>query len=319
MREQDISDAYEYDVALSFAGEDRAYVEKAARLLKERGVRVFYDRYEEVELWGKDLYTHLDDVYRNKARYCIIFVSKHYREKLWTNHERESAQARAFTENEEYILPARFDDTEIPGIRPAVGYIPLRNVAPQEFVELVCQKVGLPEPTNIMPLIPVGLFEEFGARDESEQKEITAIAHYLFSHLKLMDQDERRFVFYLFKYGCPAALPENIHIDLNYLRRLSGWSRQKIRKIIERIECLAFSADIVEDTRHTWAGRPRSAKSYLAKMEVHCTAVDIEAGNITGFLDVMVSSVTEGYCSDCAPNIFCRLDFSALGRPSEID
>lgn len=219
MGEQDRSNAYEYDVALSFAGEDRAYVEKVARLLKERGVGVFYDRYEEVELWGKDLYTHLDDVYRNKARYCIMFISRHYKEKLWTNHERESAQARAFTENEDYVLPARFDDTEIPGIRPTVGYISLKNMAPEEFVELVCLKVGLPKPTNIMPLIPVRLFEELGAVDESERKEVSRIAHYLFSHLKLMDEDERRFVFYLFKHGCPAELPDNMHINLNYLRR----------------------------------------------------------------------------------------------------
>ena len=34
---------YKYDIALSFAGEDREYVEKVATLLKENGVRVFYD------------------------------------------------------------------------------------------------------------------------------------------------------------------------------------------------------------------------------------------------------------------------------------
>ena len=43
---------------------------------------------------GKDLYTHLDDVYQNAARYCVLFVSRDYARKVWTNHERESAQAR---------------------------------------------------------------------------------------------------------------------------------------------------------------------------------------------------------------------------------
>jgi len=37
---------FEYDVALSFAGEDRAYVEKVAKYLKEKSIRVFYDKYE---------------------------------------------------------------------------------------------------------------------------------------------------------------------------------------------------------------------------------------------------------------------------------
>jgi hypothetical protein len=81
----------DYDVALSFAGEDRSYVEQVAEILHSIGIKVFYDRYVEGELWGKDLYTHLDDVYRNKCRYCVMFISQHYKEKLWTNHERESA------------------------------------------------------------------------------------------------------------------------------------------------------------------------------------------------------------------------------------
>ncbi len=99
---------FEYDVCLSFAGEDRPYVKETADHLKEKGIRVFYDEYKRVELWGKDLYSHLADVYQNAARYCVLFVSTNYAHKLWTNHERKNAQARAFLENREYILPVRF-------------------------------------------------------------------------------------------------------------------------------------------------------------------------------------------------------------------
>ena len=59
--------AFEFDVCFSFAGEDRAYVEEVAAKLKSLGVTVFYDRYEQAALWGKDLYVHLDEVYRTKA------------------------------------------------------------------------------------------------------------------------------------------------------------------------------------------------------------------------------------------------------------
>lgn len=114
---------FKYDIVLSFAGEDRAFAEGVARILVSKGVRVFYDRYEDVELWGKDLYTHLDEVYRKLGRYCVMFISENYKERLWTNHERESAQARAFEQNEEYILPVRLDDTEIPGIKGTIGYL----------------------------------------------------------------------------------------------------------------------------------------------------------------------------------------------------
>ena len=132
---------FEYNVALSFAGEDRAYVEKVAKYLKEKGIEVFYDDYEKTKLWGKDLYVHLDEVYQKKARYCVMFLSCHYAEKLWTNHERISAQARAFIEKREYILPARFDNTEIPGIPPTIGYIDLRSLEPEEFGKLIIEKL----------------------------------------------------------------------------------------------------------------------------------------------------------------------------------
>jgi len=124
---------FEYDVALSFAGEDRAYVEKVAKYLKGKGIKFFYDDYEKTKLWGKDLYVYLDEVYQNKAKYCIMFISCHSSEKLWTNHERKGAQARAFTEKREYILFARFDNTEIPGIPRKIGYIDLRSLEPEEL------------------------------------------------------------------------------------------------------------------------------------------------------------------------------------------
>src|SRR6266567_4003689 len=95
---------FDYDVALSFAGEDRASAESLAEELKTRGLKVFYDRHEQAELWGKDLYQHLQTIYRDKARFCVVFVSESYSRKLWTRHELRLAQERAFRENREYIL-----------------------------------------------------------------------------------------------------------------------------------------------------------------------------------------------------------------------
>jgi hypothetical protein len=129
------------DIALSFAGEDRNYVDRLANILRDRGVSVFYDLFEEVDLWGKDLYAHLSDVYQNRARFTVMFISKNYSEKLWTNHERRAAQARAFQESYEYILPARFDDTEIPGVLPTMGYISLKDRTPEDLASLITKKL----------------------------------------------------------------------------------------------------------------------------------------------------------------------------------
>ncbi|MHB1670045.1 toll/interleukin-1 receptor domain-containing protein [Thiomonas sp.] len=131
-----------YHVALSFAGEDRDYVEKVAVNLKAAGVEVFYDLFEEADLWGKDLYAHLSGVYQKKAVYTVIFVSTAYRDKLWTNHERRSAQARAFSESSEYILPALFDKTvEIPGLLKTTGNIDLTKKTPEQLADLIVEKL----------------------------------------------------------------------------------------------------------------------------------------------------------------------------------
>jgi hypothetical protein len=132
----------QYDVALSFAGEDRAYVEMVADSLKYKGVQVFYDQYEQVDLWGKDLYEHFIEIYQNKSRFTVLFISKHYKDKIWANHERRAAQARALRESDEYILPARFDDTEINGILPTTAYLDLRNLSPEEVSVSICEKLG---------------------------------------------------------------------------------------------------------------------------------------------------------------------------------
>lgn len=136
-----MSRSTEFEIALSFAGEDRVFVDQVANVLHKAGVRVFYDRFEEANLWGKNLYDYLSDVYQNKAYYTIMFISAHYSRKLWTNHERQAMQARAFQENQEYILPARFDDTPVPGVLPTTGYISLAKHTPDSFSEIVQRKL----------------------------------------------------------------------------------------------------------------------------------------------------------------------------------
>ncbi|MDJ0899126.1 MAG: TIR domain-containing protein [Xenococcus sp. MO_188.B8] len=143
MEDSYLNSGYEYQFALSFAGEDREYAEKLANLLKRRGIKVFYDRFERAQLLGKDLYQHLQSIYRDSAQYCVILLSKNYANKLWTKHELEQAQARAFRENREYILPLRLDDTAIPGINETIGYIDLRSIQIEEVVDTLSKKLKL--------------------------------------------------------------------------------------------------------------------------------------------------------------------------------
>jgi hypothetical protein len=131
-----------YEVVLSFASEDRDYVEKVATVLRSNEVSVFYDAYEEVTLWGKNLTEHLHKVYSSSARFCVMFISKHYAEKVWTTHERRSAFEKALASKEEYILPARFDDTEIPGLHKHIVYVDLKKKTPAELARMIVEKLG---------------------------------------------------------------------------------------------------------------------------------------------------------------------------------
>ena len=135
------SEAEQYDIPLSFAGENRAYVEEVATGLQAAGVKVFYDTFEAANLWGKNLVDHLAEIYANRARYVVMFISKAYVEKAWTTHEREHAQGRALVAKEEYILPARFDDTPVPGMTSTVAFQDLRYTTPQQLVELILSKL----------------------------------------------------------------------------------------------------------------------------------------------------------------------------------
>lgn len=130
-----------YDIVISFAGEDRTIAEKIAKKLKTLEYNVFYDKYEQATLWGKDLYEHLSDIYSKKGKFCLMIISKHYAEKNWTNHERKAAQARAFEQSKEYILPLKLDDTEIPGLHSTTGYLDYRMVSLEDIV--ACLKFKL--------------------------------------------------------------------------------------------------------------------------------------------------------------------------------
>ena len=131
-----------YDVVFSFAGENREYVRRVADYLRSKGINVFYDEYEPAHLWGKDLVEHFDLIYSRSGQYCVMFISKDYVKKMWTRHERRAALSRALKEQGEYILPARFDDTEVPGILPSVMYIPLSDKSPAEFGKIILEKLG---------------------------------------------------------------------------------------------------------------------------------------------------------------------------------
>jgi hypothetical protein len=137
-----------YDVALSFAGEDRDIAREIADRIIALQYQVFFDEYEKAQMWGADLTSELGRIYGEEARFCLILISKHYAEKPWTNHERQFALARALEDRRPYILPLRIDDTRLPGLPPTWGYLDLRNTDIVEVCKLLVDKLGPPLQTK---------------------------------------------------------------------------------------------------------------------------------------------------------------------------
>ena len=130
-----------YEVALSFAGEQREYVEDVARALQRRGIAVFYDAFE--DLWGSNLPEVLHAVYEERASLAVMFISKEYVDKAWPRHERRSIFSRAVQENNDYVLPVRFDDTHVPGLPTGVHYLLADQLSPAEIASRVAMKLGV--------------------------------------------------------------------------------------------------------------------------------------------------------------------------------
>lgn len=130
-----------FDVAFSFAGEQREYVEKVAAYVENEGrLSVFYDFNYDLDMWGTNLVDYFKDVFEKKANSCVMFISKDYAEKTWPNFERQIIQAKSLFQDG-YLLPVRFDDTPIKGEIPTVKYLNIQNMSPEELGEKIIKKV----------------------------------------------------------------------------------------------------------------------------------------------------------------------------------
>ncbi len=134
--------SYDYDVCLSFAGEDRRLATKIAAALKRDKQRVFFDDFERRSLWGKDLFRHFFTIYSKKCRFCVILFSPDYLRKNWTNHELRAAQLRTLRERREYVLPVLARRCTIPDEFSTVAYLDLKKDSIRDIVTGVSLKSG---------------------------------------------------------------------------------------------------------------------------------------------------------------------------------
>jgi TIR domain len=312
------SGKFPYDICVSFASEDRDYVEKVVERLVEAQVKVFYDRLEQVELWGKDLYAYLDDVYQHRAQYCVMFVSRAYATKRWTNHERSSAQARALGTAHEYILPARFDDTAVPGLRDTIGYVPLAATPPDVLAGLILAKLGRSAHDYFVPPVPDRLMEALALSGPAAETLARRHAQLFVDTLKKMTLDEKNLLMHVFVLGCPTELPDNLHVSMNMLSRSTGMRTAKIKRLLGGLAPLGYSARIRQQ-EHEDSGE-LGHDEYLVIEYGNLNVLDDEDDWIenlgvatdTEFLAAIVDVLTDDFCPAHAVEYLARGDLSQL-------
>jgi hypothetical protein len=150
----------QYDLAVSFAGEQRDYVERAVAACKGLGLRVFYDRDKNNEWWGNNFIREQRSVYSSQTRFFVPFISNEYWSKPIPMDEFSAAMMTAVKQGDGYILPILMDDTEIPRdlIHPHIHYLRARDYTPEQLAEQLVQRVGAAkqvgqEPADIGPVV----------------------------------------------------------------------------------------------------------------------------------------------------------------------
>lgn len=96
-----------YDLALSFAGENRDLAEAVTQSLVEREMSVFYDKNEQHRILANDVEEYLAPIYRSESRFVLALLSKDYPRKIWTKFESENFKHR-FGENA--VIPIWYTD-----------------------------------------------------------------------------------------------------------------------------------------------------------------------------------------------------------------
>jgi len=210
------SASFEYDVALSFAKEDASLVEQYAEKLRLKGVNVYFYKWSLGEGWGSDARKRDAEIYRRKAKYCVIFLSEAYLKNDWTIREFEIALERLFQDGEEYILPVRLDDTPFPGLPKHVIYHEFKpdSDSVDKLVEVTIEKLAsLSDPSRSEVDKDVWAEIQDYLTDKAE-RQITEIADHCFRQSRRPNYEA---AIDAFKNGLTASQaavldrPENLH------------------------------------------------------------------------------------------------------------
>ncbi len=134
-----------FQIALSFAGEHRDYVEQVAEYLaNELGKEnIFYDAWYEPELARYDLDVYLQEIYHDHSELIVPFFCADYEHKDWCGVEWHTIRDLLKKRQYQNIMFLRFDNAEIRGFFSNSGFLNLQKRTPEQTAEAILERLKL--------------------------------------------------------------------------------------------------------------------------------------------------------------------------------
>jgi len=117
IKKQNLKDAH-FNVAVSFPGEKRQYVEEAVNALANLiGTKnIFYDRWYDSQLARPGIDVILQNIYNERTDLVVVFLCKEYNEKDWCGIEWRAIKDLINTKKGEKVMLLTFDYEKVDGL-----------------------------------------------------------------------------------------------------------------------------------------------------------------------------------------------------------
>lgn len=115
---------FEFDFAISFAGENRDFAKVIVNLLTVLDCTVFYDEYFEANFLGKAWSKQFSEIFGKRSRFVICLLDKYHKDKIWPTFERECFTPRV---EDAAVIPVYLDDSLFVGIPKDIIGIDYKN------------------------------------------------------------------------------------------------------------------------------------------------------------------------------------------------
>ncbi len=136
-------DKHIFDVAFSFPGEIRDYIEPIVEELENTIGRnsYFYDKNYKAQLARPSLDILLQSIYKDRTKLIVVFLCKKYQEKKWCGIEFNAIRQIIHKKEHDRIMYVKMDDGVVDGVLNTDGYIDGRTHNPKEIAKFIKTRI----------------------------------------------------------------------------------------------------------------------------------------------------------------------------------